>query len=108
MRIKLLLIFADYIVYNILSDFTQTKESCQDSIRSPNPQARFLTCGKDRFFTFSAALDECRIKVISTDAMTRFILDTTIAACGFGRSSRVLSYDIEKEVCLARYTWGYC
>jgi len=29
-----MLIFADYIVYNILGDFTHQKENCQDSIRS--------------------------------------------------------------------------
>ena len=49
-----------------------------------NPQAKFLTCGKDRFFMFPAAPDGCKIKINSIDAMTRFILNNTFAACGFG------------------------
>lgn len=47
----------------------------------------FLTCGNNRFFTFSAASDGRKIKKIKaglTDAITCFILNKTVAACGFG------------------------
>lgn len=49
----------------------------------PNPQARFLTCGKARSCSFSAAPDGCKIKLSLTDAITCLILDNTVAACGF-------------------------
>ena len=49
-----------------------------------NPQAKFLTCGKDRFCTLSVAPDGCKMRVGSTYATTHFILHKAIATCGFG------------------------
>jgi len=52
------------------------------------PQVRFLTSGKDRFFSLSTAPDGRKIKISLTDAMTRLILNNTLATCGFrGRNA---------------------
>ena len=40
----------------------------------PNPQAKFLTCGKDRFCTFSVAPDGCKMRVGSIYTTIHFIL----------------------------------
>ena len=35
---------------------------CSEEPFFPKPPARFLTCGKERFFMFPAAPDGCKIK----------------------------------------------
>ena len=51
---------------------------------SPKPQAGFLTCDQDSFFTFSAALGGDEFKVSSIHTLMRLILDKALSTCGLG------------------------
>ena len=63
---------------------TTVKGNCQTFRAIPNPQTKFLTCGKDKFCMLSAAPDGCKMRISSIYATTRFILHKAIATCGFG------------------------
>ena len=63
-----------FYTLSIIYDWIIKARKCKVHKNGPNPQAKFLTCGKDRFCTFSVAPDGCKMRVGSIYTTTHFIL----------------------------------